>query len=260
MRKLILISNDDGYSAKGIKALVSMVADLADVLVCAPTEVRSGKSRAFTMEAIRMYHVEEGFIDVWACDGTPVDCIKMALSELCKERKPDLILGGINHGSNASTNSHYSGTVGIAIEGAMKHIPSIAFSLCDFAADADFEPMRAVVMEILQDVLENGLPNYVCLNVNCPGAESNLPPTTTPLPTKWCRMAQGHWVKEVIPCRHPARNYDYYFMAGHYECDEPEAEDTDDWALRHGYIAITPLTVDSTANEYLEARLRQNKN
>ncbi len=246
-RPLILISNDDGYRAKGINQLVDMVRDLGDILVCAPTEVRSGKSRAFSMESLRFERVSsEPGLDVWACDGTPVDCVKMALSELCAERQPDLILGGINHGSNASTNSHYSGTVGIAIEGAMKRIPSIAFSLCDFDEDADFEPLRKVVRQTVQEVLAEGLPPYVCLNVNCPV------PTTGEI--VWARMAWGHWVKEVIKCHHPARDYDYYFMAGHYECAEPEATDTDDWALEHGQIAITPLTVDSTAYDLLRAK------
>lgn len=144
-RPLILISNDDGYQAKGINSLLEMVRDLGDVIVCAPDGGRSGKSRAFSMSALTMNKIsEDGNVHVWSCSGTPVDCVKMAYHQICP-RKPSLVLGGINHGDNASTNAQYSGTVGIVIEGAMKGIPSIAFSLCDYSSDADFRPMTELV-------------------------------------------------------------------------------------------------------------------
>ncbi len=243
-RPLILLSNDDGYAAKGINSLVEMIADVGDILVCAPDGARSGQSRAFTMEMLtyRTIAEREG-LRVYACSGTPVDCIKIAYSELCP-RKPDLVLAGINHGNNASVNAQYSATVGIAIEGAMKGIPSIAFSLCDFAADADFAPLRGIVRELVVRVLREGLPRFTCLNVNVPVVEQIQG-------IRYCRMAWGHWRKEVIKCQHPSRNYDYYWMSGFYQNDEPAAEDTDAWALEHGYIAITPLTVDLTDHSYL---------
>ncbi len=247
-RPLILISNDDGYKAKGIRCLVEMIRDMGDIIVCAPTDVRSGQSRAFSMSMLTMDKIsEEDNVQVYACSGTPVDCVKMAYSELCP-RKPDLILGGINHGSNASTNAQYSGTVGIAIEGAMKGIPSIAFSLCDYDADADFEPMRPIVRELVEEALTKGLPRFTCLNVNVP-LVSELQGV------RYCRMAWGHWRKEVVKCTHPTRTYDYYWMSGFYQNDEPQATDTDDWALEHGYIAITPLTVDMTDHEYLKTKI-----
>lgn len=244
-KPLILISNDDGYLAKGINSLAGMVADMADIIVCAPEGARSGKSRAFTMDTLQMRKVSEseGF-QVWSCSGTPVDCIKMAYFQICP-RKPDLVLGGINHGDNGSTNAHYSGTVGVVIEGAMKGIPSIAFSLCDYSADADFEPMRPLVRKLVSKVLAEGLPHYVCLNVNFP-----LVPEIKGV--KVCRMAHGHWRKEVIRREHPTHGFPYYWMGGYYQNDEPLAEDTDNWALANGYASITPVTVDITAHEAME--------
>ncbi len=227
-----------------------MISDLGDIIVCAPTGMRSGQSRAFSMSMITLDKIsEKEGVQVYACSGTPVDCIKMAYSELCP-RKPDLILGGINHGNNASTNAQYSGTVGIAIEGAMKGIPSIAFSLCDYREDADFEPMRDLIREYVTKALRDGLPRFTCLNIN-------VPLTDKIQGVRYCRMAWGHWRKEVIKCEHPTRAYDYYWMSGFYQNDEPEAEDTDDWALQHDYIAVTPLTVDLTDHSYLDILSKQ---
>ncbi len=245
-RPLILVSNDDGFEAKGINSLIEMIADLGDIIVCAPTGGRSGQSRAFSMNVLTMQKIsEKPGLAVYSCTGTPVDCVKMAYSQLCP-RKPDLIIGGINHGNNASINAQYSGTVGIAIEGAMKGVPSIAFSLCDHRPDADFLPMRDIIRKTVTKVLSEGLPKYVCLNIN-------VPLTDHLLGTRVCRMALGHWRKEVAKREHPSRMFDYYWMTGFYQNDEPEAEDTDDWALRHDYIAITPLTVDMTAHSAMKA-------
>lgn len=243
-RPLILIANDDGYKSKGINSLIDMVRDMGDVLVCAPEGGRSGFACAFsatTPLTLTLRHREEG-VEVWSCNGTPVDCVKMALAELCP-RKPDLVLGGINHGDNASVNTHYSGTMGVTMEGCMKYIPSVAFSLCDYRADADFEPLRPYVRQMVQRVLREGLPTGVCLNVNFP-----LAPAFQGV--KVCRMAKGTWGNEVTRCHHP-RGYDYWWMVGQYTNDEPEAADTDNWALGHGYVAITPTQVDVTAYEAL---------
>lgn len=243
-RPLILIANDDGYEAKGINCLIDMVRDMGDVLVCAPEGARSGFACAFSATkplTLTLQHQEEG-VAVWSCNGTPVDCVKMALAELCP-RKPDLVLGGINHGDNASVNTHYSGTMGVTMEGCMKYIPSVAFSLCDYRSDADFEPLRPYVRQMVQRVLHEGLPSGVCLNVNFP-----LVPAFQGV--RVCRMAKGTWGNEVTRCHHP-RGYDYWWMVGQYTNDEPEADDTDNWALRHGYVAITPTQVDVTAYEAL---------
>ena len=287
-RPLILICNDDGYQAKGINELVDMLRDMADLLVCAPDSGRSGYACAFSAtDPLRLQLVssEEG-LQVWKCNGTPVDCVKLALDRLLQGRRPDLVLGGINHGDNASVNTHYSGTMGVVLEGCMKYLPSVAFSLCDFRPDADFSPLRPYVREICSRVLANGLPKGVCLNVNFPARESvecrvesvefatavdsedrravaNSPLSTlhSPLSTlnsklykgvRLCRMGAGSWTHEIETCHHP-RGYDYHWMVGTYRNDEPEAEDTDRWALDHGYVAITPTRIDVTAYECFDA-------
>ncbi len=243
-RPLILISNDDGYQAKGINSLVDMVREMGDVVVCAPDGPRSGFSCAFSATTplqLTLRHREPG-VEIWSSNGTPVDCVKLALHEIV-DRRPDLVLGGINHGDNGSVNSHYSGTMGVVMEGCMKYIPSVAYSLCDHRDDADFEPLRPYVKRFTRQVLDEGLPEGVCLNVNFPLAESFRG-------VKVCRMAQGTWTNEVTKCHHP-RGYDYYWMVGHYVNDEPQRDDTDNWALQHGYVAITPTTFDVTAYEAL---------
>ena len=252
-RPLLLISNDDGYQAKGINTLVEMLADLGDIIVCAPEEACSGFSCAFSATKplrLRLRSQREG-IEIWSCNGTPVDCVKMALAEICP-RKPDMVIGGINHGDNASVNTHYSGTMGVTLEGCMKYIPSVAYSLCDHTEDADFEPLRPFVRTITKKVLSDGLPLGVCLNVNFPLVETGKASATGPYKgVRICRMAKGTWANEVLKCSHP-RGYDYWWMMGHYQNDEPEADDTDNWALAHGYVAITPTQIDVTAYAAME--------
>lgn len=243
MKPLILISNDDGYHAGGIKTLVSFLKDWCDVLVVAPESARSGFSCGFSAAMplrLKKRH-NMGDVTVWSCNGTPVDCIKLALNELCIDRKPDLILGGINHGDNSSTNNHYSGTMGIAKEGCIDGYDSIAFSSCDYNEDANLSYLHDDVVRIVKYVLDNHLPKGTCLNVNFP---KDYPFKGT----RVCRMAFGRWINEVVKARHP-HGYDYYWMAGEYSCEEPKAEDTDRWALDNGYVAITPTRIDVTDNE-----------
>ena len=245
-KPLILISNDDGFLAKGINVLIDSLKDIADLLVCAPDSGRSGYGCAFSVFNplhLKLRRKEKG-LEVWSCDGTPVDCVKLALDQLCTKRKPDMVIGGINHGDNASVNTHYSGTMGVAMEGAMKYIPSVAFSLCDHAEDADFDPLLPYIRHITQKVLEEGLPEGVCLNVNFPVAKKFKG-------VKVCRMAKGTWGNECVRSIHP-RGSEYFWMVGSYVNDEPKAKDTDNWALTHGYVAITPTRVDVTAYETME--------
>lgn len=244
-RPLLLISNDDGYQAKGIRELVKMLSDYGDILVCAPDSARSGYACAFSCTTPLTLTLQEKRpgVEVWSCNGTPVDCVKMALAELCP-RRPDMVIGGINHGDNGSVNTHYSGTMGVVLEGCMKYIPSVAFSLCDHRNDADFEPLRPLIRQVTGRVLSDGLPQGVCLNVNFPLVE-------TFKGVRVCRMAKGTWGNEVTKCHHP-RGYDYWWMVGTYTNDEPEAEDTDNWALNHGYVAITPTQIDVTAYSVLD--------
>ena len=251
-KPLILISNDDGFQAKGINVLIDTLRDIADLLVCAPDSGRSGYGCAFSVFNplhLKLRRKEKG-LEVWSCDGTPVDCVKLALDQLCTKRKPDMVIGGINHGDNASVNTHYSGTMGVAMEGAMKYIPSVAFSLCDHAEDADFDPLLPYIRHITQKVLEERLPEGVCLtegvclNVNFPVAKKFKG-------VKVCRMAKGTWGNECVRSIHP-RGSEYFWMVGSYVNDEPKAKDTDNWALTHGYVAITPTRVDVTAYETME--------
>ena len=245
-KPLVLISNDDGYHAGGIKTLVGFLKDWCDLLVVAPESGRSGFACAFSASAplrLKRRHNMGDDVEVWSCTGTPVDCVKLALDQLLDGRLPDLILSGINHGDNSSVNNHYSGTMGVAKEGCMKYIPSVAFSSCNYDENADLSPLREGVLNIVENVLSKGLPKGTCLNVNFPAQ----PPFKG---IKACRMTQGSWINEVVKERHP-RGYDYYWMVGEYRNDEPDATDTDQWALEHGYIAVTPTKVDVTDYEWL---------
>lgn len=245
-RPFIIISNDDGYHSGGIKYLVEMLKPFADLLVVAPESARSGFSCAFSCTTPLRLKRRNRFPDVemWSCNGTPVDCVKLAIDQFCRERKPDMVIGGINHGDNSSVNNHYSGTMGVAYEGCMKYIPSIAFSSCNYDEEADLSYLSEYIPAIVKNVLKNGLPIGTCLNVNFP-----LQPPFKGV--KVCRMAYGRWINEVVKEHHP-RNYDYFWMVGEYANDEKEADDTDQWAINHGYVAITPTTIDVTAYGYMD--------
>ena len=245
-RPFILIANDDGYHSRGIRHLVDFVSTIGDVLVVAPESARSGYSCAFSAtDYLRLKPRHNmGNIEVWSCSGTPVDCVKIALSQLCRNRRPDLVLSGINHGDNSSVNNHYSGTMGAALEGCMKYIPSVAFSSCYYEEDANLEPLRPYVQEIVRNVLAEGLPKGVCLNVNFPAREHFEG-------VKACRMTFGSWVEEIDKRSHP-RGHDYYWVVGHYRNDEVGVEGTDQYALDNGYVAITPTMVDVTAYDFIE--------
>ena len=224
------------------RVFVCLLSDMGDIIVCAPESARSGYSCAFSAtEPLRLCLREKHeSLEIWSCNGTPVDCVKMALAEIVP-RKPDMVIGGINHGDNASVNVHYSGTMGVTLEGCMKYISSVAFSLCDHRADADFSSLRPLVRQITERVLKEPLPHGVCLNVNFPLVDHYQG-------VRVCRMAKGTWGGEVEKRHHP-RGYDYWWMVGYYTNDEPDAEDTDNWALTHGYVAITPTQIDVTAYE-----------
>ncbi len=240
MRPLILISNDDGVQAKGLNELIAMIAPFADILVMAPDGPRSGAACAISSNMPLSYKVvkDEPGMRVCVCNGTPVDCVKLAL-EVFKDRKPDLLVSGINHGDNSSVNVHYSGTMGVVLEGCMKDIPSIGFSLCNFDADADFSPLGSYVQAIVRRILETGLPDRVCLNVNFPNMSSFNG-------VKVCRMSRGLWTGEWFKMRHP-RGKEYYWLTGEFCNTDPDCTDTDSWALSHGYVAVTPIQIDMTA-------------
>lgn len=239
-RPLILISNDDGYQAKGLASLVDMVRKYGDVFVVAPDSARSGASMAISAHTPvknKLIRQEEG-LTIWACTGTPDDCVKMAF-EILLPRRPDLVLGGINHGNNCAINAHYSGTVSIAMEGCIKNVPSVAFSSGYMDSDANFEGMRPVVEKVVEHLLEHGLPKGVCLNVNAPALEQFRG-------IKIQKMGMGDWHEEWQEATHP-HQWKYYWIAGYYAPHEPEDTETDTWAYENGYVAITPLQLDLTA-------------
>lgn len=245
-KPLILISNDDGYEAKGINELVEFLRPLGELVVMAPDSPRSGMACAITADKPIKYNLvrkEEG-VTVYKCTGTPVDCIKLAAFEMAGHR-PDLIVGGINHGDNSAVNVHYSGTMGVVLEGCMKDIPSIGFSLCNHAPDADFSLLKDYVRRITAEVLKNGLPKGICLNVNFPKEKEFKG-------VRFCRQARGKWENEWDKRQRPSFGENYFWLTGNFIDYEPEEEDTDHWALSHGYVAVTPVRVDVTAYDMIE--------
>lgn len=249
---LFLLSNDDGYQAKGINDLVDMLRPMADIVVVAPDSARSGASlsiSAHTPVRNKLIRKEEahdglGSLTVWACSGTPDDCVKMAFENLVPCR-PDLVIGGINHGDNCAVNAHYSGTVGIAIEGTIKSVPSIAFSSGRLAADADFSAMKPYILQIVNHVLENGLPYGTLLNVNAGDFDEFKG-------IRICKMGLGEWKEEWQESVHP-HGWHYFWIAGYYAPNAPDDEETDTWAFKNGYVAITPLKLDLTDYDMLKS-------
>ena len=243
-KPLILITNDDGHDARGIQVLTLLMMQLGDVVVVAPDGARSAQSNALTVtHPIRFKKLEqkEGLI-IYSCTGTPTDCVKLALNEIV-DRRPDLIVAGINHGSNSAINVIYSGTMGAVLEGCENGILSIGFSVCDHSLDADFSIFESYVLQITRAALLNGLPHATCLNVNAPVG-----------PIKGIRVARqcdGRWTKEYAKRTDP-RGGSYFWLTGNFENHEPEAEDTDEWALDHGFISIVPTKIDLTAFEAMD--------
>ncbi len=239
-RPLLLLTNDDGYAAQGLLELIAMVRDMGDVVVVAPAGGRSGTSCGVSSTgtvSLSDIRREEGLLVV-SCSGTPVDCVKLALEHVCP-RRPDLVLSGINHGDNASISVHYSGTIGAVIEACMKGLPAVGYSLRTHSRQCDFRPYAGVVRQVASHVLRHGLPPDVCLNVNFPEVESLRG-------VRVARMARGAWVAEWADAHHP-RGQRHYWLTGCYRNLEPDAQDTDYWALDHGYAAVTPLSLDMTA-------------
>ena len=242
-KPLILITNDDGYHAKGIVSLTEAMKGLGEIVVFAPDSPRSGMSNAISTSnplRARLIHQEEG-LTLYICNGTPVDCVKLALNEFV-DRKPDLLVSGINHGSNAGISVLYSGTMGAAIEGCVFEVPSIGFSLCDFMPDADFTATTEVARSLAIMVLEEGLPKGVCLNVNVPVGKIKGVKVTT--------QTQGKWVNEYHRSKDGAGR-DVFWMTGNFENWEEENENNDEWALANGYAAIVPVKIDMTAYDFV---------
>ncbi len=240
----ILVVNDDGITAPGIKALLEVMQQIGRVVVVAPDSPQSGMGHAITigkplrLDAVDIY---EG-VEMYRCSGTPVDCVKLAVNKVFKGNKPDLCVSGINHGLNNSINILYSGTMSAAVEGAIEGIPSIGFSLDDYTLQANFSHCLKYVKEIALQVLANGLPPASLLNVNFPaGADIKG--------IKICRQANAKWAEEFDERMDPHKR-PYYWLTGVFQSNDG-GEDTDVWALDHNYVSIVPVQFDMTAHHVI---------
>jgi 5'-nucleotidase len=254
-KPLILISNDDGYQAKGLAALIKVAKTYGKVVVVAPEKGESGMSHAITMKhPLRITkHIKEADFELYSVNGTPVDSAKIGLNQIL-DRKPDLILSGINHGSNASISVIYSGTLGAAREGCLNGVPSIGFSLLNHDKDADFSSVVHFLPQIISNVLENGLADQSFLNVNVPDVKLE-----DIKGIKICRKTKGVW-KEEYEKRTDPHGGTYYWLTGSFKNFEPEATDTDEWALENNYVTIVPSQIDSTSYTELERITKWNWN
>lgn len=242
-KPLILVSNDDGITSKGIRVLVSVMKKIGDVVVVAPDSPQSGMGHAITIgETLRLYE-EDIFEDVLAfkSSGTPADCVKLAKHYVLKDRTPDLVVSGINHGSNTSISVLYSGTMSAAIEGALEGLPSIGFSLCDYSSKADFSHVEEWVEKIARQVLERGIAKGVALNVNFPPKRNEAIKGI-----KVCRQADAKWQEEFAE-RFDPTGRKYFWMAGNF-VNFDKGEDNDEWAIANNYISIVPCQYDLTAH------------
>lgn len=246
-KPLILVTNDDGIMAPGIRALISVMNEIGDVVVVAPDSPQSGMGHAITLDsAIYCDAVtnDEGDQLEYRCSGTPADCVKMAVSEILN-KKPDLCVSGVNHGANSSINVIYSGTMSAAIEAGIEGVPAIGFSLLDFSWNANFETLKSDIKKITLQVLKNGLPDGVVLNVNFPKLENKEFKGI-----KICRQARANWVEEFDKRTNP-QGKEYYWLTGKF-VNLDHGKDTDIWALENDYISVVPVHFDLTAHQYLQ--------
>jgi 5'-nucleotidase len=249
--RVIFLTNDDSYMSKGFRAAVELAKEFGKVIAIAPDRVQSGMSQAITINSplfMRQVEISDD-VEIYAFSGTPVDCAKIAFDHFFADKRVDLVLSGINHGSNAAVNVMYSGTMGAAIEGSFYGIPSIGLSLDDHDADADFEGAVRYARMIISDVLEAAerLPRPLCLNVNVPKI-----PADDIQGIRLCRQTRGFW-REDFYARQDPHGRDYFWLTGAFHNAEPEAEDTDEWALAHNYVAVVPVQVDMTDYKMLKS-------
>ncbi len=248
---VILVTNDDGISAPGIRNLVEAVKGLGKIVVVAPDKPQSGMGHAITignpLRLTPMHHVFDG-VEAWQCSGTPVDCVKLAVDKVLR-RKPDLCLSGINHGANHSINVIYSGTMSAAVEAAIESIPSIGFSLLDYSVEADFGPARKYVRQIVEEIIAHPLDKHLILNVNFPAVPDNLIKGI-----KICRQAYAKYEEDFVE-RNDPNNKKYYWLTGKF-VNFDKGRDTDVWALEHNYVSVVPVQFDMT-NYVLKSKLEK---
>ncbi|OQX73126.1 MAG: 5'/3'-nucleotidase SurE [Bacteroidetes bacterium 4484_276] len=245
-RPTILVTNDDGVTAPGIRTLIKVMRRLGDVVVVAPDRPRSGQGHAITISRplrVKKLNTENGYSE-YGCNGTPVDCVKLG-RQIILRREPDLLVSGINHGSNASINVMYSGTMAAVFEAAIDKIPAIGFSLNDYSYAADLSHTEKYIENITRDVLLKGLPDGVCLNVNLPAKNKRKIKGV-----KICRQAMGSWIEEFDERVDP-RGRDYYWVTGVFS-NPDNKEGTDTWAMEQNYVAVVPMKIDFTDNETMK--------
>ena len=246
-KPLILVTNDDGIGAPGIRTLISIMNEIGDVVVVAPDSPQSGMGHAITLDSTLFteeVYFDDGPQKEYSCSGTPADCVKLAVREVLPQ-KPDLCVSGINHGSNASINVIYSGTMSAAIEAGIEGIPAIGFSLLDYSWNANFEPSKPYIKTITENVLKHGIPDGVVLNVNIPNISKNLIKGI-----KVCRQAKENWVEEFDKRKTP-QGKDYYWLTGKF-VNLDGGEDTDEWALENNYVTVVPTQFDLTAHYFIK--------
>lgn len=241
-KPLILVVNDDGVTAPGIRALANAVKDLGEVVVVAPDSAQSGMGHAITInKPLRLTEVHnfEG-IKAYQCSGTPVDCVKLAVDKVL-HRQPDLCVSGINHGSNSSINVIYSGTMSAAVEASLEGIPSVGFSLCDYSHEADFTAAAYYARFVAESILKYGIPEKTLLNVNIPKLPLNKIGGL-----KIARQAVAKWEEEYLERKDPMGR-PYYWLTGKF-VNYDHGQDTDEWALANGYVSVVPVQYDLTAH------------
>lgn len=246
-KPLILVTNDDGITAPGLRTLIEVMNTLGEVVVVAPDSPQSGMGHAITVNStlfVEKVKVDKGLQAEYSCSGTPADCVKLAVNQIL-DRKPDLCVSGINHGSNSSINVIYSGTMSAAIEAGIEGIPAIGFSLLDYSWNANFETARPFVKSIAENVLKEGLPKDVILNVNIPNVSKH-----DLKGIKICRQARAHWEEEFDRRTNPQGRV-YYWLTGKF-VNFDHGEDTDEWALKNGYISVVPVQFDLTAHHCIQ--------
>jgi 5'-nucleotidase len=254
-KPLILVTNDDGITAPGLRTLIEVMKTIGDVVVVAPDSPQSGMGHAITVNStlfVEKVKVGEGKQMEYSCSGTPADCVKLAVTQIL-DRKPDLCVSGINHGSNSSINVIYSGTMSAAIEAGIEGIPAIGFSLLDYSWNANFEAAKPYVKSIVENVLKEGLPKDVVLNVNIPNLlKQELKGI------KICRQARANWEEEFDKRTNPQGRI-YYWLTGKF-VNLDHGEDTDEWALQNGYVSVVPVQFDLTAHHCIQTLITWNFN
>lgn len=246
-KPLILVTNDDGISAPGLRTLIKVMNTIGDVVVVAPDSPQSGMGHAITINStLRCTKVkfDDGPQTEYSCSGTPADCVKLGVHEILK-CKPDLCVSGVNHGSNAAINVIYSGTMSAAIEAGIEGIPAIGFSLLNFSWDADFSSIESYILQITRSALTNKIPESTVLNVNFPKCKKE-----DIKGIKICRQANAYWIEEFDKRQDPMGK-EYYWMTGDF-VNEDKGEDTDIWALQNGYISVVPIQFDLTAHHQIQ--------